>query len=315
MSDVFRVISPGPLTTVQDVGRKAFQHMGVPVSGALDRYALSVANWLAGNPAASAVLETTLVGARLEVLAEADIALAGAASALTINGLPAPGWTSHRVRPGDIVDTGVPENGCRSYLAVGGGIDVPLVMGSRATYLGGRIGGFQGRALAAGDVLQAGPANLRRRPRRLPWFPLYGGEVILRAVVGPQDRYFRSALATFFDSPFTVSAQANRMGYRLEGPALVREADAPASIVSEPIVAGNVQVPADGKPIILLNEQTLGGYAKIATVISSDLFKVAQAKPGDTVRFVAVTVDQAGAIAHQWATFLGDIQTLLAAGG
>jgi len=315
MSDVFRVLSPGPLTTVQDAGRTAFQHMGVPVSGALDRYGLQVANWLVGNDGGCAVLEATLVGPRLEVLAEADMALTGAASALTINGLPAPGWTSQRVRPGDIVDTGVPENGCRSYLAVGGGIDVPPVMGSRATYLGGRLGGVEGRALTAGDVLRRGPARLLDRPRRLPWFPLYGGEVILRAVVGPQDRYFRSALATFFDSPFTVSAQANRMGYRLEGPALVREADAPASIVSEPIVAGNVQVPADGKPIILLNEQTLGGYAKIATVISSDLFKVAQAKPGDTVRFVAVTVDQAGAIAHQWATFLGDIQTLLAAGG
>jgi allophanate hydrolase subunit 2 len=136
--------------------------------------------------------------------------------------------------------------------------------------------------------------------------------VVLRAVPGPQDGYFRSALATFFESPFTVSAQANRMGYRLEGPALLREPDAPASIVSEPIVAGNVQVPADGQAIILLNEQTLGGYAKIATVITPDLFKVAQAKPGDTVRFAPVTVAEAGAIARQWATFLREIQALLA---
>jgi biotin-dependent carboxylase-like uncharacterized protein len=315
MTNIFHVVSPGPLTTIQDAGRTAFQHMGVPVSGALDRYALPVANWLVGNDGGCAVLEATLAGARLEVLAEADIALTGAASALTINGAPAPGWTSIRVRPGDVVDAGVPESGCRSYLAVGGGIDVAPVMGSRATYLGGRIGGIDGRALEAGDVLRRGPASLLDAPRRLPWFPLYGSEVILRAVPGPQDGYFRSALETFFDSPFTVSARANRMGYRLEGPELAREADAPASIVSEPIVAGNVQVPADGQAIILLNEQTLGGYAKIATVITPDLFKVAQARPGDTVRFVAVTVAEAGAIARRWAIFLHDIQMLLSAGG
>ncbi|MBW1646935.1 MAG: biotin-dependent carboxyltransferase [Deltaproteobacteria bacterium] len=312
MSDVFGVISPGPLTTVQDAGRPAFQHMGVPVSGALDRYALRVANWLVGNAGGCAVLEATLAGVRLEVLAEADIALTGAASALTVNGVRAPGWASVRVRPGDVVDAGVPEDGCRSYLAVAGGIDVPPVMGSRATYLGGRLGGFNGRALEAGDVLRRGPAKLLDRPRCLPWFPLYGSTVVLRAVPGPQDGYFRSALETFFDSVFTVSAQANRMGYRLEGPVLAREPDAPASIVSEPIVAGNVQVPADGQAIILLNEQTLGGYAKIATVITPDLFKVAQAKPGDTVRFLPVTVAEAGAVARQWAAFLSEVQALLA---
>lgn len=312
MSEVFRVISPGPLTTVQDAGRTAFQHMGVPVSGALDRYASCVANWLVDNPGGCAVLEATLAGAQLEVLAEADIALTGAASALTINGRRAPGWTALRVRPGDVVDAGSPQDGCRSYLAVGGGIDVPPVMGSRATYLGGRIGGFDGRALAAGDVLERGAARLLHRPRRLPWFPLYGATAVLRAVAGPQDGYFRAALGTFFHSPFTVSAQANRMGYRLEGLALQREPDAPASIVSEPIVAGNVQVPADGRPIILLNEQTLGGYAKIATVITPDLFKVAQAKPGDTIRFLPVTVDEAGAIARQWAAFQDEIRALLA---
>ncbi|MBW2357084.1 MAG: hypothetical protein JRF23_10075 [Deltaproteobacteria bacterium] len=173
MSDVFGVISPGPLTTVQDAGRPAFQHMGVPVSGAVDRYALRVANWLVGNAGGCAVLEATLAGVRLEVLAEADIALTGAASALTVNGVRAPGWASVRVRPGDVVDAGVPEDGCRSYLAVAGGIDVPPVMGSRATYLGGRLGGFNGRALEAGDVLRRGPAKLLDRPRCLPWFPLY----------------------------------------------------------------------------------------------------------------------------------------------
>jgi biotin-dependent carboxylase-like uncharacterized protein len=311
MTDVFKVISPGPLTTVQDRGRPVFQHMGVPVSGALDRFALHVANRLVGNGNDVAVLESTLIGPCLETLGEADIAVTGAATGLTINSRPAPGWTSIRVRPGDIVDPGPAENGCRAYLAVGGGIDVPPIMGSRSTYLGARIGGFHGRALEAGDILSRGPAELLDRPRQLPWFPLYGSEVRLRAVAGPQDGYFRRALDAFFESPFTVSAQANRMGYRLQGPELVREPDAPASIVSEPIVAGNVQVPADGQPIILLGEQTIGGYAKIATVVTTDLFKVAQAKPGDTVRFIPATLDAAREAARQWAAYLNEIDLLL----
>jgi len=314
MTDVFKVISPGPLTTVQDRGRSSFQHMAVPVSGALDRFALHVANRLVGNGDDCAVLETTLLGPCLEVLGEADIAVTGAATALTVNGRRAPGWTAIRVQPGDIVDPGPAENGCRAYLAVGGGIAVPSIMGSRATYLGGRFGGFHGRALAAGDILQRGRASLPALPtRRMPWFPLYGSTVWLRALPGPQDGYFRSALETFFQSPFTVSSQANRMGYRLQGPVLAREHDAPASIVSEPIVAGNVQVPADGQPIILLTEQTIGGYAKIATVIAPDLFKVAQAKPGDTVRFVPVTLEAACDVARQWAAYRNEIETWLSA--
>ncbi len=312
MTEVFRVLSPGPLTTVQDRGRPAFQHMGVPVSGALDRFAFHVANRLVENAPDSAVLESTLVGPRLEVIAEADIAVTGAATSLTVNDQRAPGWATIRVRPGDIVDPGLAENGCRSYLAVAGGIDVPPVMGSRATCLGARLGGYHGRALEAGDILRRGPARRLARPRHLPWFPLYGSAVRLRAVPGPQDGFFTSALDVFFGCSFTVSAQANRMGYRLQGPALVRDPAAPASIVSEPIVAGNVQVPADGQPIILLTEQTIGGYAKIATVVTPDLFKVAQAKPGDTVRFVPVTLAAAHDAAREWAAFLKEIDALLA---
>lgn len=313
MTDVFRVLAPGPLTTVQDRGRVAFQHMGVPISGGLDAFALRVANRLVANAADAAVLESTLVGPRLEVLCPADIAVTGAATALTLNDRPEPGWTALRVGPGDILDLGAADNGCRAYLAVGGGIAVPPIMGSRATYLGGRFGGLEGRALRTGDILKRGPADLLARPRHLPWFPLYGTTVVLRAVPGPQDDFFRSALEVFFQAPYTVTAQANRMGYRLEGPVLSREPQAPASIVSEPIVAGHVQVPADGQPIILLTEQTIGGYAKIATVITPDLFKVAQAKPGDTVRFVPVTLEAAHAALGEWAAYLGRIDELLSA--
>jgi allophanate hydrolase subunit 2 len=135
----------------------------------------------------------------------------------------------------------------------------------------------------------------------------------LRAVPGPEDEYFKSALETFFEASFTVSAQANRMGYRLSGPTLARDPGAPASIVSEPIVPGNVQVPADGQPIVLLTEQTIGGYAKIATVITADLFKLAQAKPGDTVRFVPVTREAAHDALRQWSAYLEHIDALLSA--
>jgi antagonist of KipI len=313
MSDVFRVLAPGPLTTVQDRGRLAFQHMGVPISGALDGFALRVANRLVGNLADGAVLESTLVGPRLEVLCPADIAVTGAATNLTLNDRPVPGWTALRVAPGDIVDLGAADNGCRAYLAVGGGIDVPPRMGSRATYLGGRFGGLEGRALQAGDILKHVPADLLARPRHLPWFPLYGTTACLRAVPGPQNDFFQSALEVFFEASFTVTAQANRMGYRLEGAVLAREPQAPASIVSEPIVAGNVQVPADGQPIILLTEQTIGGYAKIATVITPDLFKVAQAKPGDTIRFLPVTLEAAHAALREWTAYLERIEQLLSA--
>lgn len=311
MSDLFRVLFPGPLTTVQDLGRTTFQHMGVPLSGALDRFALRVANRLVGNAPGAAVLEATLVGPRLEVRGAAEIAVTGAATGITVNDRPAPGWAVLRVGPGDVVDLGAPENGCRAYLAVGGGIDVPPVMGSRSTYLGARLGGLEGRALKEGDLIRRGPAERLARLPHLPWYPLYGSTARLRAVPGPQDDFFRTALEIFFRSPYTVTAQANRMGYRLEGPALAREAGAPASIVSEPIVPGHVQVPADGQPIVLLTEQTIGGYAKIATVITPDLFKVAQAKPGDTVRFVPLTLEEAHQAHREWADYLAMIDALL----
>ena len=315
MTDALKILAAGPATTVQDRGRFGFQHMGVPVSGAADVFAYRVANRLVGNPVDCAVLEATLVGPRLEVLCPADIAMTGARTALSVNGQRAWGWTSVQVRPGDVVDVGAADNGCRAYLAITGGIDAPSIMGSRSTYLGGKLGGIQGRPLKLGDVLRRGPGGLLDRPRRLPWYPLYGPETYLRAITGPQDDFFKSCLGVFFEADFTVTAQANRMGYRLSGPLLARDPDAPASIISEPIVPGNVQVPADGQPIILLSEQTLGGYAKIATVISTDLFKVAQAKPGDIFRFIPVSLSQAHKIGCEWEEYLNQIDELLGGEG
>ncbi len=314
MKEALRILCAGPATTVQDRGRFGFAHMGVPVSGAVDGFALRVANRLVGNPASAAVLEATLLGPCFQVCCPADIAVTGAHTALTVNGRPAQGWTSIRVAPGDVVDIGMAENGCRAYVAITGGIEVPPVMGSRATYLRGRLGGLEGRVLADGDVLACGTGDVLARPRQLPWRPLYTERTALHVVPGPQDDFFTAGRQVFFEADYTVTAQADRMGYRLSGPPLIRDQGAPASIVSEPIVPGSVQVPADGQPIILLCEQTLGGYAKIATVISVDLFKVAQAKPGDSFIFRRITLAEAHVLYREWTAYLDWIDTLLCTG-
>lgn len=308
MKAAFRVLTPGPYTTIQDRGRFAFQHMGVPVSGALDAFAFQTANLLLGNDRDAAILEITFTGPNLEVLAETDIALTGADMGPQVNGKPLPMWQSVRVQPGESLTLGQAQTGCRTYLAVTGGIDVPVVMGSRSTYVSGRLGGLEGRPLRAGDILPRGSGALLGKSRRLPWFPNYPNTIKLRAIPGPQEDYFRSNIDLFFSSSYRVSAQSNRMGCRLQGPPLERDAEAPQSIISEPSMPGNVQVPADGQPIIVLVEQTIGGYAKVGTVITPDLFKVAQAKPGDIVRFSRITLDAAHRVLSEWSNFLANIE-------
>ncbi|MDK9708945.1 MAG: biotin-dependent carboxyltransferase family protein [Desulforhopalus sp.] len=312
MTTALRILTPGLCTTVQDLGRFHAYHMGVPASGELDDYAGQVANWLVGNPATAATLEMSMIGASMEILAASDIAITGAAMNPQLNGRPCRQWTSFFVKPGDILELGAADNGCRAYLAITGGIDVPLVLGSRATYLGGRLGGFQGRMLAAGDVLARGAGPLQKAPKTLPWFPLYPETIFLRAIAGPHDGYFCNQLARFFSTPFTVSSQCNRMGVRLAGDAIERDADAPESILSEPIAPGNVQIPAGGQPIVLLKEQTIGGYTNIATVVSSDIWRMGQAKPGDQVRFVRIDLHEAHALYRDWQAFLAGIESLLA---
>jgi len=193
--EIFRVLEPGIYTTVQDRGRYGYQQFGIPISGAMDQFAYRVANLLVGNPEDAAVLEITVFGPRLEVLAEADIAVTGAEMPITINDEAAEGWTSLRVRPGDVVALKQVRSGCRAYLAVTGGIDVPVVMGSRSTYVGGKLGGYQGRPLAKGDLLARGPAEPLKAPRKLPpnFIPRYPSEILLRAIPGPQDDYFDEA--------------------------------------------------------------------------------------------------------------------------
>ncbi|HOX93821.1 MAG TPA: biotin-dependent carboxyltransferase family protein [Syntrophales bacterium] len=298
MMELFLVRVPGLYTTVQDAGRFGYLDRGVPPSGALDTFAYRMANLLVGNPAGSAVLEIAMTGPVLEVLAEADIALTGAEMGMTLSGEAAAGWRAHRVRRGDVLRIPKAVKGCRAYLSVTGGIEVPLVMGSRSTLVRAKLGGLEGRILKKGDVISRGKGVLLSTPRRLPghWIPEYGPDITLRAIPGPQDDYFTRAMESFFNSSYEVSVETDRMGYRLKGPPIFRDEGRPESIVTEPTMPGNVQVPADGQPIIVLVEQTTGGYMKIATVITPDIPRVAQAMPRNRIRFEKVTLDEAHAL-------------------
>ncbi len=277
------ITTPGWFTTVQDQGRTAFQHMGVPVSGALDKFSAAMANLLVGNPIHSALLEITVMGPVFTLNREMDMALAGADMEIRVNQSLVPSWETLRLKPGDKVSLGPAQKGCRAYLAFGGGIIVPAVMGSFSTLLGGKMGGFKGRALKKSDVLEIGETPLLKKPRCLPleFRPDLGAPWIFRAVPGPQEEYFNPG--HLFGSPYQVTEKADRMGYRLSGPLVPIRLEFPQSIISEPVMPGSIQIPSDFQPIILLNEQTVGGYAKIATLISLDLAKVAQAMPGDIV--------------------------------
>lgn len=311
--DAISVLTPGAYTTVQDKGRYGYQQMGIPVSGVLDAFAFRAANMLVGNPDYAAVLEITIMGPRLEILVESDVAVTGAEMGMTLNEQPVEGWKSIRVKPGDILNIQQVKNGCRGYLAINGGINVPVVMGSRATYVGGKLGGYRGRPLKEGDVIQSGDAKLLNTPLKFPTdlIPKHLSEIIIRAIPGPQDDFFQEGLDTLFQSDYMVSTKADRMGYRLQGPNIKLAEGMPKSIISEPTMPGGVQIPADEQPIILLVEQTVGGYTKIVTVISTDLPKVAQATPGDTIRFEKVTLETAHSLYQERQKLLQDMEDRL----
>ncbi len=298
MSGLF-VVEPGLLTTVQDLGRFGHQRVGVPPSGPMDRAAFMVANGLVGNPDVAAALECTIKGPRLEVRQAAVIAVTGAPMGFTVNGQEAPSWTAVGVRPGDVLGFQMASAGCRAYLAVAGGIDVPLALGSRATYLRGRLGGLGGRALQKGDALPVGaPApGAGREGRTVPAAlrPAYPAERECRVILGPQDdRFTAEGIRAFLEGPYDVTPQADRMGYRLKGPAITHARG--HDIVSDGIPLGGVQVPGEGQPIVLLvDRQTTGGYTKIATVIGVDIGAIGQTRPGQRIRFRRVTLEDAHA--------------------
>jgi antagonist of KipI len=301
---VIEVLRPGLLTTVQDLGRHGHRAEGVPVGGALDAAALRVANALVGNPAGAAGLEITLTGPRLHFHADALAALAGAPAEARLDGEALPALRPIRIRAGETLEIGGLRSGCRTYLAVAGGIDVPLVLGSRGTCLIGRFGGFQGRQLAAGDRLPLGEpgaaarAAIGRIQRHVGgWgargdvLPPYGAIVPLlpgahfqRLTGGSRERLFAET--------FRVGRDSDRMGCRLESAEL--SLVAPLETVSEGAAVGTVQLPPGGSPIVLMADGgTTGGYPRIGHIPAVDLPLLAQLRPGDSFRFRPISLDEA----------------------
>jgi biotin-dependent carboxylase-like uncharacterized protein len=305
---MIRIVDPGPQTTVQDLGRSGQLRYGIPPSGPVDVRAFVIANRLVGNPDGAAGLECTLMGPRFTVDAACTIAVTGAEAPVTINGDPAEPWSTLALVSGDTVRVAASRAGVRAYVAFSGGLDVPPALGSRATYLRGRLGGLQGRALRRDDVLGLFPAPLPA-PRRLApsEIPVFEAEAEVRVVLGPQaDRFTAQGIAAFLGGPYEMLPQSDRMGARLKGPRIdhLRGHD----IISDGIALGSIQVPGDGQPIVLLvDRQSTGGYTKIATVASFDIGRLGQVKPGQRVRFRAVDVAEAHRLRRAWETSLAGV--------
>jgi biotin-dependent carboxylase-like uncharacterized protein len=294
------VQAPGLATTLQDFGRFGHQALGIPVSGALDADALRLANRLVGNAEGEAALEIRMMGPTLCVCSDAVlVVLAGTGGALEVlapSTRQVPAWQSVRLERDAVFRVPALRDSATAYLAVAGGFDVPEVLGSRSTYGRGAFGGFQGRALAAGDHLPLRLPNIADgREMRLGRQPDLAPPARIRVVLGPQQDYFSPAgLNTFLAETFAVTNEADRMGLRLAGPRL--EHAKGYDIVSDAVATGAIQVPGNGQPIVLLaDHQTTGGYPKIATVISADLPALGRMRPGDTLRFEAISVDAAEA--------------------
>ncbi len=283
----------GPMTTLQDRGRLGYQHVGVSPSGAMDLRALAAANALVGNPPETAGIEFMNLGGTFTCAgSDLRLALSGAGSAVSIDGTPAAPHTTVLLKEGQTLQVGHARTGTFMYLAVAGGFTIEPQLGSLSLHLRSRLGGLNGAPLHAGDRLpcrgEAQEGGLMHLPVELP-----EGSGPIRVMLGPQDDYFtEDAIRTFLEAEFTISPQADRMGFQLTGPRL--EHSKGFNIVSDGIVDGHVQVPGSGQPIILMRDrQTTGGYPKIATIISADLGRFAQMRPGSPVRFSAVSREEA----------------------
>jgi len=296
--NTFEVLSPGIMSTVQDLGRFGCARYGVAASGALDGFAVRVGNLLVGNDENAAVVETTLMGLRVKVLRDAVVAVTGGDLQARKGSEPLAMWRSHLVGEGETIVFSGPASGIRAYLAVAGGIQAAVVMGSRSTNLSSGFGGFEGRPLRKGDILAVEPVQdavrFAGRGFTPAAVPAYASPWCLRVIWGPQDDHFSEAgKQTFVSAAFTVSPDSDRTGIRLKGPVVARRPALEESIISEGILSGAIQVPGDGQPIIILGETASGGYRKIATVISADLPLLGQITPGDEVAFEAVSMDEA----------------------
>jgi antagonist of KipI len=306
------VLKPGLMTTVQDLGRPGWQRYGVTPGGATDGCALRLANLLTGNSESAAALEITATGPTLRFAEETLVAIAGADFEASVQGVRLPAWRPVRLAAGAELAIGAARTGFRCYLAVAGGLAVPRVLGGRGTHLAAGFGGFDGRALRAGDILKIGPptAWAKRFVLTLPgtealaparWEvaaavrPRYTTAPVVRVMRGPQWEIFKpEAQRRLLGERFTVEARSDRMGLRLNAAGGGLLGEPVPEMVSEGVAAGTVQVPPDGQPVVLLAErQTVGGYPKLATVASVDLPLLAQLRAGDTVAFAEIPVAEA----------------------
>jgi antagonist of KipI len=296
--EILQILSPGILTSIQDLGRYGYGRYGVAPSGALDSFALRIANLLVGNRSDQAGLEITLLGPAIRALADIVVAVTGGNLQPRRNKQPIEMWRSHILKKDDILSFDLPLSGFRAYVAVGGGISVPLVMGSRSTNLSSGFGGLQGRTLEKNDILtsenHSQHVKTDTRVFNTAWIPVYPNNWSLRVIWGPQDDHFPDeSRDSFLSATYKMSSDSDRTGIRLQGSVIRQKPDMQTSIISEGVIAGSVQIPGDGKPIIILGETVTGGYRKIATVISADLPLLGQIKPGDAVRFKAVSLTEA----------------------
>ncbi len=319
-----RILKPGLSTTVQDLGRPGYYNIGIPLSGAMDRFAMEVANLLVGNDAAAAGLEMVFMGPEIAFTSDAVVAVCGAELPPKLDGAALETWSSFPVRKGQVLSFGVLKGGARAYLAVSGGIDVPVVLGSRSTYTLGALGGFHGRTLAAGDELAlcAAPGGkagrtLPARQRRMP-----GNPAELRVIPGLYwHRITAEAGRQFFADTWKVAPEADRIGYRFRGgtalefvprtPPFGAGSD-PSNIVDACYPYGSIQVPGGTEPIILHRDAVSGGgYFMVGTVISADMDLIGQLQPHMQARFVEVGMDEALAARKARAGLLAEIRDTL----
>ena len=315
----FTVIKPGALTTVQDLGRTGYQHLGVPVSGAMDGFAHRLANTLVGNPETHATLEMTLIGPVLRADADVTVCVTGAEVEVSANDQALPLWRAQRLAKGTVLRFGTMRRGCRAYLAVAGGFDVPLVMGSRSTLIKNLLGGQQGRALIVDDVLAvgtlpegAGDGMTDGRERASRQVSPHALDAIY------EERPLRLIMSRYFDefppaarellwrSEFRVGLHSDRMGYRLEGPAIMPPAD--FSRRSEGVAFGTIQVTPTGQLIVLMaDRQTVGGYPTLGTIAGSDHALLAQRAPGARLRFVPCQAEESRQALERMESFLSRV--------
>jgi antagonist of KipI len=298
---LIEVRAPGLLTTVQDLGREGFGPMGVSPSGAADAVALRIGNRLVGNAEGAAGLEMTLLGGTFFFREAAVVALTGSDFAPTLDQERVETWSSVEIRAGQTLQLGPTQAGARCYLCVRGGIDVKSFLGSASTHLLSGLGGFEGRALRKGDVLKLGRAResfrtFRKRDLARRALEGLAPRKVLRVTVGPQSDWFsKEARKIFYESAYRVAEESNRMGLRLEGAAIALAAG--GEMISEGVSLGAVQITAGGLPIILfVEQQTTGGYPKIANVISADMSSLGQLRPRDEIRFEPVEMETAQAL-------------------